>query len=72
VRERTRVSVSFELNGTHRHLEVDAHQTLLSVLRDQLGTLDVKEGCDEGVCGTCTVLLDGRPVSSCLVLARGR
>jgi carbon-monoxide dehydrogenase small subunit len=69
VRERTRVSISFELNGTHRHLEVDAHRTLLSVLRDQLGTLDVKEGCDEGVCGTCTVLLDGRPVSSCLVLA---
>lgn len=69
MRERTRVSVSFELNGTPRRLEVEAHRTLLSVLRDQLGAVDVKEGCGEGVCGTCTVLLDGRPVSSCLVLA---
>jgi carbon-monoxide dehydrogenase small subunit len=68
MRERTEVEVSFELNGTPRHLRVDAHRTLLSVLRDHLGVLDVKEGCSEGVCGACTVLLDDRPVSSCLVL----
>ncbi len=68
MRERTEVEVSFDLNGTPRHLRVDAHRTLLSVLRDRLGVLDVKEGCGEGVCGTCTVLVDGRPVSSCLVL----
>lgn len=69
MKEHTRVSVSFELNGRAQHMEVEAHRTLLSVLRDELGCVDVKEGCDEGVCGTCTVLLDGRPVSSCLMLA---
>jgi aerobic carbon-monoxide dehydrogenase small subunit len=63
------------LNGRAREVEVRANQTLLEVLRDTLGIFDVKEGCDEGVCGVCTVLLDGRPASSCLVLAaavRGR
>jgi carbon-monoxide dehydrogenase small subunit len=63
------------LNGRARDLDVEPHRTLLEVLRDQLGIFDVKEGCNEGVCGACTVLLDGRPVSSCLVLGvatRGR
>jgi carbon-monoxide dehydrogenase small subunit len=63
------------LNGRVREIDVRANQTLLEVLRDTLGIFDVKEGCGEGVCGVCTVLLDGRPVSSCLVLApavRGR
>jgi aerobic-type carbon monoxide dehydrogenase small subunit (CoxS/CutS family) len=67
--------VSLSLNGRARELDVAPHQTLLQVLRDTLGIFDVKEGCGEGVCGACTVLLDGRPVSSCLVLApmaRGR
>jgi aerobic carbon-monoxide dehydrogenase small subunit len=57
------------LNGRLREVEVRPNQTLLEVLRDTLGIFDVKEGCGEGVCGACTVLLDGRPVSSCLVLA---
>lgn len=57
------------INGRSRELEIAPHLTLLQVLRDTLGLLDTKEGCGEGVCGTCTVLLDGRPVSSCLVLA---
>ena len=63
------------INGRARDVEAAPRQTLLAVLRDALGIFDVKEGCDEGVCGACTVLLDGRPVSSCLVLAgavRGR
>src|SRR2546429_5194687 len=63
------------LNGRAREVEVRASQTLLEVLRDTLGIFDVKEGCDEGVCGVCTVLLHGRPAASCLVLAaraRGR
>lgn len=67
--------VSLTINGRPRELEVAPNQTLLQVLRDTLGIFDAKEGCGEGVCGACTVLLDGRPVSSCLVLAptaRGR
>ena len=57
------------INGRARDLEASPGQTLLGVLRDTLGIFDAKEGCGEGVCGACTVLLDGRPVSSCLVLA---
>jgi carbon-monoxide dehydrogenase small subunit len=59
------------INGRPRELDAPPHLTLLAVLRDTLGIFDVKEGCDEGVCGVCTVLLDGRPVSACLVLAAG-
>jgi aerobic-type carbon monoxide dehydrogenase small subunit (CoxS/CutS family) len=57
------------INGRPREVDVEPNRTLLDVLRDTLGIFDVKAGCDEGVCGACTVLLDGRPVSSCLVLA---
>ena len=67
--------VGFTLNGRPREIDVPPAQTLLRTLRDALGVFDAKEGCDEGVCGACTVLLDGRPVSSCLVLTptvRGR
>lgn len=63
------------VNGREREVDVLPNQTLLEVLRDTLGIFDVKEGCGEGVCGACTVLLADRPVSSCLVLAlavRGR
>jgi carbon-monoxide dehydrogenase small subunit len=60
--------VDFILNGRPRQVEAPANQTLLETLRDTLGNFDAKEGCDEGVCGACTVLLDERPVSSCLVL----
>jgi aerobic carbon-monoxide dehydrogenase small subunit len=68
-------TITFTVNGRQRALAVDVGQTLLQLLRDTLGIFDAKEGCGEGVCGACTVLLDGRPVSSCLVLApmvRGR
>jgi carbon-monoxide dehydrogenase small subunit len=63
------VIATFSINGRMREVDVRPHQTLLEVLRDTLGIFDVKDGCGEGVCGACTVLLDGRPVSSCLVLA---
>jgi aerobic carbon-monoxide dehydrogenase small subunit len=62
------VRLSLTINGRAREVDVPPHRTLLEVLRDTLGIFDVKEGCDEGVCGACTVLLDGRPASSCLVL----
>jgi carbon-monoxide dehydrogenase small subunit len=57
------------INGRPRDVDAPPSLTLLEVLRDTLGIFDVKEGCGEGVCGACTVLLGGRPVSSCLVLA---
>ena len=63
------------INGRLRDVDVEPHRTLLEVLRDTLGIFDAKEGCNEGVCGACTVLLDGQPVSSCLLLGvatRGR
>ncbi len=65
----TDLTVALILNGRACEVRTAAHRTLLEILRDDLGAMEVKEGCGEGVCGTCTVLLDGEPVSSCLVLA---
>jgi carbon-monoxide dehydrogenase small subunit len=61
--------VSAEVNGEPRDALVDTRDTLLQMLRDGLGLTGTKEGCSNGNCGTCTVLLDGEPVCSCLVLA---
>mgnify|MGYP001124569194 CR=1 FL=1 len=57
------------VNGVERAVEVPAHQTLLEVLRETLGLTGAKEGCGVGECGACMVLIDGRAVPSCLVLA---
>jgi carbon-monoxide dehydrogenase small subunit len=59
----------FEVNGEARAVAFPAHHTLLEVLREELGLTGTKHGCELGECGTCTVLLDGVPVLSCLVLA---
>lgn len=63
------MKISTTINGQVRDLEVAPDRTLLSVLRDQLHLTGTKEGCGSGDCGTCTVLMDGVPVTSCLVLA---
>lgn len=57
------------VNGQAHKIEVDPRKTLLSVLRDVLHLTGTKEGCSTGDCGACTVLLDGQPVASCLMLA---
>jgi carbon-monoxide dehydrogenase small subunit len=65
----TRRQVALRVNGVSRDAWVAPSDTLLEVLHDQLGLQDVRYGCGEGVCGTCTVLLDGEPVSTCLLYA---
>jgi len=63
------IRVTLKINGEQRQVETAANQTLLYLLRDDLGLTGTKDGCREGECGACTVLLDGEPVNSCLVLA---
>ena len=61
--------VQFKLNGKSVAEEAHPDETLLDFLRERLNLLSVKKGCDEGACGACTVLLNGQPVRSCLLLA---
>ncbi len=63
-------TIQLTVNGKDYNLEVKAGgTTLLDILRDELDLTGAKRGCDRGECGTCTVLIDGRPVRSCLTLA---
>lgn len=61
--------VSLNVNGEEYEVAVAPNQTLVEILRDNLHLTGTKEGCGEGACGTCTVLLDGKPIRSCLTLA---
>jgi carbon-monoxide dehydrogenase small subunit len=61
--------LTLKVNGEVYDLEVPANWTLLDVIREECGLTGTKQGCGNGECGACTVLLDGEPVNSCLVLA---
>ena len=65
----TKKQLTITVNGRPHALEIEPNRTLLEFLRDDLGLTGTKEACDTGGCGACTVLLDGRPVYSCLLLA---
>ena len=62
-------NISLEVNGRRHPLEVRHHWTLLEVLRELLDLTGAKRGCDRGECGSCTVLLEGKPVYACQILA---
>src|SRR5260370_39693398 len=63
------VTLKLHINGEDRAVVFPTHHTLLEVLREECGLTGTKHGCELGECGTCTVLVDGRPVLSCLALA---
>jgi carbon-monoxide dehydrogenase small subunit len=63
------IHISITVNGKRHELEVEAHETLLQMLRDQLDLTGTKKCCGEGECGACNVIMDGRVVNSCIILA---
>jgi aerobic-type carbon monoxide dehydrogenase small subunit (CoxS/CutS family) len=63
------LTLEFTLNGRPCRIDAPPHFTVLDLVRDGLSLTGTKDGCGEGVCGACTVLLDGRPIRACLVLA---
>jgi carbon-monoxide dehydrogenase small subunit len=63
------IEITLKVNGTTYTLDVLPQRTLVEVLRETLGLTGTKKSCNEGECGACTVLMDGKPVASCLLLA---
>jgi carbon-monoxide dehydrogenase small subunit len=63
------MKLNFKVNGMDRTLEVDPGKRLLDILREDLGLTGTKEGCAEGECGACTVIIDGKAIHSCLTVA---
>ena len=63
-----KITMSLNINHTVKCVDADPHATLLTVLRDELGITSPKRGCNQGVCGSCTVMIDGMPQRSCLTL----
>ena len=75
VSEAQLIPISFTLNGRLQEIDVQPHELLLDVVRERLGLTGAKRSCDVQVCGACTLLVDGRPISACTTLAlevRGR
>jgi carbon-monoxide dehydrogenase small subunit len=62
-------TIHLSLNGKTQEVSIEPNLTLLEMLRSELGLLGTKKGCEKGDCGSCTVLVDGKPVNSCLYLA---
>jgi len=69
VDEDRKLTLTLTVNGRNERVRARAHHTILQVLRDELNLYGVREGCGVGMCGACTILLDGKPVSGCLLLA---
>lgn len=69
MKKRQKIGITLTVNGEEHEVFIYPHLTLLEVLREELGLTGAKASCSEGACGSCTVLLDGLPVRSCLLLA---